>query len=473
MTAPAISPHAVTPAGRSVATARRRTELALIVMAVLITGTAYTLASLGKNSEMPTVIVPFLALVIGLLVIAHIANRALARGADGTLLPLAVLLHGIGFVMIARLDDELAGLQATWTVIGIALYVATLVVVQRAADLARYRWSFLAIGASMLVAPLVPGLGTALGTNAQLWISIGPITVQPGEFAKIALALFFAGYLAERGDLIATGTIRIGPLRVPSPRDLFPVLLAAGFAVLVMFGQKDLGSALLFFTLFVIMLWMATERISYLWVGLVLFSIAAYIAWLSFPVVQTRVRVWLNPWPEYEGKGYQPIQSMFAMANGGFSGTGLGLGNPTKIPEAQNDFIFAAIGEELGLLGSSAIIIAFMLIIGVGLRTAMRTSRPFEKLLAAGLTTILGMQAFIIIGGVTRLIPLTGITLPFVSYGGSSLMSNYIVLALLVRVGDSSARRSGDIPDDLTPRERWTAWQLRREQKRLAKRSRA
>jgi cell division protein FtsW (lipid II flippase) len=459
--------------GISLARVRRRTELSLIVMAVVITGAAYTLASLGKNAEIPPIIVPFLGVVLGLLVVAHIANRALAKGADGTLLPIAALLHGLGFVMIARLNEDLAGPQATWTVIGIGMYVATLLVVQRATDLARYQWSFLAVGAGLLVAPLVPGLGTDLGTNAQLWISLGPVTVQPGEFAKIALALFFAGYLADRGDLIATDTTRLGPIRIPNPRDAVPVLLAAGFAVLVMFGQKDLGSALLFFTLFVIMLWMATEKISYLWVGLVLFSIAAYIAWVRFDVVQVRVRTWLNPWPEYEGKGYQIIQSMFAMANGGVDGTGLGLGNPKKIPAAQNDFIFAAIGEELGLLGTSAIIIAFLLIIGVGLRTAMRTERRYEKLLATGLTAILGVQAFIIIGGVTRVIPLTGITLPFVSYGGSSLFSNYILLALLVRVGDSAARRSGDIPDDPTLRERRAAWRARRASRRVRKHAEA
>jgi peptidoglycan glycosyltransferase len=431
-------------------------------MAVLITGAAYTLASLGQNSEIPARIVPFLGVVLGLLIVAHLANRLLARGADGTLLPLAVLLHGMGFVMITRLNDNLAGLQATWTFAAIGVYVATLFLVQRTTDLARWRWSFLFIGAGLLVAPLVPGLGTTLGTNAKLWVRVGPIIVQPGEFAKLALALFFAGYLAERGDLIATGNARIGPLRLPNARDLFPVLLAGGFAVLVMFGQRDLGSALLFFSLFVIMLWMSTERISYLWVGLVLFAGAAWVAWNTFSVVETRVRVWLDPWPEYEGKGYQIIQSVFAMANGGVGGTGLGLGSPDKIPAAQNDFIFAAIGEELGLLGTSAIIITFLLFIGAGLRIAMRTDRPYEKLLATGITAIIGVQAFIIIGGVVRLIPLTGITLPFVSYGGSSLLANYVLLALLVRVGDSTARRTGEVPNDATVGERWAARRARR-----------
>jgi peptidoglycan glycosyltransferase len=452
-----------------VASARRNTELGLIVMAVAITGAAYTLASLGKNAEIPAIIVPFLAVVLGLLVVAHLANRVLAKGADGTLLPLAALLHGIGYVMIARLNDRLAGLQATWTFVAILAYVATLLLVQRASDLARYKWSFLFIGAGLLMSPLVPGLGESFGTTAKIWISVGPINVQPGEFAKIALALFFAGYFAERRELIASGTWKVGPLRLPAPRDLLPVALAWGFAVMVMFAQKDLGSALLFFTLFVVMLWVATERAGYLVLGLVLFAGAAYFAWRTVGTVETRVRIWLNPWPEYEGKGYQIIQSLFALANGGEGGTGLGLGSPNKIPEAKNDFIFAAIGEEMGLLGATAVLIAFLLIIGVGLRTAVRSERPFEKLLATGLTTIIGVQAFIIVGGVIRLIPLTGITLPFVSYGGSSLISNYVLLALLVRVGDSTARRSGEVPDDPTLGERWAARDARRELKRTAK----
>ena len=214
-----------------------------------------------------------------------------------------------------------------------------------------------------------------------------------------------------------------------------------------MVAEKDLGSSLLFFTLFVVMMWVATERASYLVIGLLLFSGAAFVAWRLFDHVQTRVAIWRNPWPQYEGKGYQIVQAMFAFANGGTGGTGLGLGSPNKIPVAKTDFIFAAIGEEMGLLGTTAILIGFLLMIGGGLRIAIRADRPFEKLLATGLTTIVGMQAFIIIGGVTRVVPLTGITLPFVSYGGSSLLANYVLLALLVRVSDSTARRLGETPE--------------------------
>jgi len=448
-------------ASSAIASARRSTELGLVVMAGAITGAAYTLASLGKNSTIPPVIVPFLVAVLGLLLIAHIATRVLARGADPTLLPLVALLNGLGYVMIARLSDRLAGLHTTWTLLAVIAYVVTLFVVQRAADLARYKWTFFAVGAGLLVLPLVPGIGASFG-GARIWVSIGPANFQPGEFAKIALAIFFAGYLAERRELIATGTWHVGPLRLPEPRHLLPILLAWGFSVVAMVGLKDLGASLLFFSLFVVMLWVATERTSYLVIGVGLFAGAAYAAWKLFDNVQTRVAIWRDPWAQYEGKGYQIVQAMFALANGGTGGTGLGRGSPNKIPEVQNDFIFAAFGEELGLFGATAILISFMLIMGAGFRVAIRSERPFEKILAVGLTTIFGLQAFIIIGGVIRVVPLTGITLPFVSYGGSSLLANYVLLALLMRISDSTARRSGEVPDELTIGERFEARRARR-----------
>ena len=444
-----------------IAAARRRTELGLIVMAATITGAAYTLASLGQNAVIPPILVPFLIALLGLLVVAHLANRVLAKGADGTILPLAALLHGIGYVIIARLSERAAGLQTTWTFVAIIAYVATLVIIQRAGDLARYQWSFLAIGAALLLLPLVPGIGNTKG-GARIWVSLGPINFQPGEFAKIALALFFAGYLADHRELIAAGAWRVGPFHLPELRHLLPIAFAWGFAVVVMVAEQDLGSSLLFFTLFVVMMWVSTERASYLVIGLLLFSGAAFVAWRLFDHVQTRVAIWRNPWPQYEGKGYQIVQAMFAFANGGTGGTGLGLGSPNKIPVAKTDFIFAAIGEEMGLIGTTAILIGFLLIIGGGLRIAIRADRAFEKLLATGLTTIVGMQAFIIIGGVTRVVPLTGIALPFVSYGGSSLLANYVLLALLVRVSDSTARRLGETPNELTTGERFDAYRQRR-----------
>ncbi|MEM9038607.1 MAG: FtsW/RodA/SpoVE family cell cycle protein [Actinomycetota bacterium] len=440
---------------------RRNAELSLMIMAACITGAAYTVAALGTNAEIPPGIVVFLAFLLGLLAVAHVAVRLFARGADATLLPIVAFLHGIGFVMITRLDDELAGLQSLWSMVGIGVFVATLLVVQRISDLRRYRWLLFFGGVGALLLPLVPGLGSTIN-GARIWVSVGPINFQPGEFAKIALALFFAAYLAENRELISANTWRVGPLRLPEPRYVLPIVVAWGFSVVVMVGQRDLGSSLLFFTLFVVMMWVATEKSSYLVIGAVLFASAAWLAWTQFSHVQTRVDIWIDPWSRSLDRGYQIVQSLFGFADGGISGTGLGRGNPNQVPEAQNDFIFASIGEELGLLGGTAILMAYMLLVGAGLRTALRTDRTFEKLLAVGLTTIIGVQAFIIIGGVIKLVPLTGITLPFVSYGGSSLIANYILLALLVRISDSSARRLGEMPDEPTTGERWAAWRLRR-----------
>jgi cell division protein FtsW (lipid II flippase) len=451
------------------ARSRRSTELTLVFMAAVITGAAYTITALGTNASIPPGIVVFVAVLLGLLLFAHLVVRLIARGADGTLLPLAALLHGMGFVMIARLDDQLAGLQATWSLIAIGAFVVTLLVVQRASDLARYSWLFFFAGASLLLLPLVPGVGRNIN-GARIWVSLGPINFQPGEFAKLALAVFFASYLADRRELIAASTWKVGPLHLPEPRYIAPIIMAWGFAVVVMVFQKDLGSSLLFFTLFVVMMWVATERVSYLLIGAVLFAGAAYFSWTQFGHVQTRVDNWLDPWSDPLGGGYQTIQALYGLADGGLTGTGLGRGNPGQVPLAQNDFMFASIGEEWGLIGAAAVLMAFLLIVGAGLRIALRTDRTFEKLLATGLTTILGVQAFIIIGGVTRVVPLTGVTLPFMSYGGSSLVANYVLLALLIRLSDSSARRLGELPDDPTPSERYKAWRLSRQLRRTERR---
>jgi cell division protein FtsW (lipid II flippase) len=444
---------------------RRSTELTLVVMAAAITAVAYVLASLGANAVIPARLGPWLALVLALIGIAHIAVRLLARGADATLLPLAVFLHGVGYVMISRLDDQFAAQQSLWSLVSIAAFVATLLVVQRAGDLARFRWTFFFVGAGLLLLPLVPGIGRNIN-GARIWVGVGPLGFQPGEFAKLALAIFFAGYLAERRELIAATTVKLGPLRIPEFQYIAPIIVAWGFSVMVMVGQRDLGSSLMFFTLFVVMMWVATEQARYLVIGGGLFGVAAYLAWRMFSHVQTRVTIWADPWSDEYGKGWQIIQGLYGIGDGGITGTGLGRGSPDTIPYAESDFIFAAIGEELGMIGATGVLMAYLLLIGAGLRIALRTERTFEKLLATGLTTIVGIQAFIIVGGIVKVVPLTGITLPFVSYGGSSLLANYVLLALLLRLSDTSARRLGELPDDPTPRERWASWRLRRNAKR-------
>jgi peptidoglycan glycosyltransferase len=416
-------------------------ELGLLILAVLIICGAYALASLGRNASLPANIGPFLGAVVALLIGAHVVNRRLAPAADPLLLPLAALLNGIGYVFIARLDEDLAALQATWTAVGIAGYVATLVVVRDVRWLQRYRYTFGLIGVLLLVMPLLPGIGRNIN-GARIWVAIGPVSFQPGEFAKIALAIFFAGYLVERRELLGVATFRVGPFNTPDPKHFGPILLAWGFSLVVMIFERDLGSALLFFLLFVVMLWVATGRGSYLAAGVVLFAAGAVASWAAFSHVQQRVSVWINPWADPQGSGFQIIQGAYALAWGGTAGVGPGLGIAGRIPYDETDFIFAIIGEELGLLGATAVLCAFLLIAGSGLRIARTSADPFGALLAVGLTTLIAFQAFIIVAGVTRLLPLTGVTLPFVSYGGSSLVANYVLLALLVRISDQSTRRA-------------------------------
>ena len=424
---------------------RRNTELGLVLLGGVITAAIYTLASLGRTASLPADIGPFLGVILGLVLVAHLATRRFAPTADGVLLPVAGLLNGIGYVFIARLDEDLAALQAVWTAVGIAAYIGTLVVVRRTRDLEQYRYTLMFIGIGLLLLPLVPGVGRTIN-GARIWVSLGPVSFQPGEFAKIILAIFFASYLVEKRELLGMASVRIGPLMLPDLKHFGPVLLAWGASLIVMFYERDLGSSLLFFAVFVVMLWIATERWSYLAVASLLFGAGAFVAWRAFSHVQVRVDNWLDPWRDVADTGFQTVQATFALAFGGITGTGPGLGSPGRIPAAETDFIFAAIGEELGLLGTTAVLVAFLLMVGTGLRIALRADSPFEKLLAAGLTAILGIQSFIIIGGVIRLVPLTGITLPFVSYGGSSLVANYVLLALLMRIADGQDRRA-DQPD--------------------------
>ncbi len=421
--------------------AERNAELGLLLVAAIVTAGTYSLASLGASDALPADIVPFLAVILALLLAAHLATRRLASRADGLLLPLAGLLNGIGYVFIARLDEDLAGLQAVWTAVGVGAFALTLLFVPRVRILERFRYTFMVAGLGLLLLPLLPVLGQEIN-GARIWVSIGPINFQPGEFAKLALALFFAGYLVEKRELLAIGTLRIGPVLLPELRHLGPVALAWAASLLVMILEKDLGSSLLFFALFVVMLWIATERASYLTVSGLLFASGAVLTWSQFGHVQDRVDAWINPWDDPKGSGFQVIEASFSLAQGGLTGTGPGLGSPDRIPVAETDFIFAVVGEELGLFGATALLMAFLLMIGAGLRIALRTDQPFEKLLAAGLTALLGIQAFIIVAGVTRVLPLTGVTLPFVSYGGSSLVANYVLLALLLRISDDSAKRA-------------------------------
>ncbi len=417
---------------------RRRSELGMIILVLVLTGGLYTLSSLGTAGSLPTDIIPFLVLVFALMLVAHLSLRRLAPQADPVLLPLAALLNGAGYVFIAGLNSAEASAQATWTAVAVVAFVATLAVFPRAVNLERYRYSFAFVGVVLLVLPLVPHIGEDVN-GARLWVHLGPLNFQPEEFAKLALAIFFASVLAERADLLATGTRRIGRWLVLEPKYLAPLLGAWCVSLLVLLAENDLGSSFLFFTLFVGLLWVATGKWAYLAIGAGLFTGGAWFALDFVHHAQTRVQAWLDPWAHFATSGYQIIEGWFALAAGGLWGLGPGQGNPGVIPEASTDFIFASIGEEIGLVGVTALLITYLLMMGSGLRIALRSQRSFSKLLATGFSMLLIVQVFVVVGGITRIIPITGITLPFVSYGGSSLVSNYILLAILLRISDDNA----------------------------------
>jgi cell division protein FtsW (lipid II flippase) len=423
--------------------ARRRTELGLLVAASVIIVAAYTLMILGNTAKLPSDVVPLMLAMLTLGGVAHIANRIFVPSAHPVILPIAFLLNGLGYVMIFRIDlgnaKSYAPLQAAWTAGGVAAYVATLAVVRRSRDLDRYRYLLLAFGVGLLLLPLVPHVGADLN-GARLWVKLGSFEFQPVELAKIVLCIFFASYFADKRELLTIPTARFGNRLVLDPRPLVPIVLAWAFAILVMSLEHDIGFSALLFTLFIGLLWVTTGRTGYLLLGLVLFAAGAYVSSKYFSQTHIRVEDWLDPWKYASGSGAQLVQSWFALGSGGIGGTGLGLGaGAYLIANARTDFIFAVIGEEMGLMGSTMVIVAFLLLVGAGLHIAQTARSEFAKLVATGLTLIIGFQAFFIIGGIVRLLPLTGITLPFVSYGGSALIANYVLVALLMRISDEGS----------------------------------
>jgi cell division protein FtsW (lipid II flippase) len=432
---------------------RRNVEAALLVLAAAIAVGGWWLTALGQS---PTGSVPaeaavkYAAVFLGLYLVAHLAVRRLAPEADPLFLPLAALLNAIGFVLIASLakpigNPGLADAQVRWLGVSVLAFVATLVVVRDVRSLARYRYSMAALGVVLLLLPVLPGLGKEVN-GARLWIRLGGLSFQPAELGKIVLVIFFAAYLTERRELLSVATRKVGPVGVPEIRHFGPVIAAWAISMLVLVRQNDLGSSLLFFGIFVVMLWMATARPAYSIVATGLFALGAVFAYHTFAHVRARVLVWEDPFKTATGSGYQIVQSLFALATGGVWGTGLGLGRPELIGKASvhTDFIFSALGEELGLAGTTAVLTASALFTMRGFGLATRCRDDFSKLLAAGLSTTMALQTLLIVGGVTNLIPLTGVTLPFMSYGGSSLLSNFILVALLLRISDETARQTGE-----------------------------
>ncbi|HUC05198.1 MAG TPA: FtsW/RodA/SpoVE family cell cycle protein [Acidimicrobiales bacterium] len=423
---------------------KRRTELGLLFFGSLLTVALYVIAELGHSSHIPPHIGPFLGVVLGLSLVAHVANRWLAPQANAVVLPLAALLNGIGYVVIARWDPGQAKGQAAWAALGIGLYVLTLLVVRFSRDLERYRYLLLLMAGALLVLPL----GFSPINGARLWVHYGSLSFQPVEFVKILLCIYFASYFAANKELLSIPTARLGNRLVLDPRPLIPILVAWGAAMAVIGLEDDIGFAALLFTLFIGLLWVATGRFGYLIFGALLFAGGAFIAAHYFSQVHVRVESWLDPWQTATNtnyNGYQIRLGWFGMGTGGLGGTGLGLySSPAIIPEISSDMIFAGIAIEMGMIGAAAVTFAYILLVGSGLRIAQTARSDFSRLMAAGLTLIIGFQAFFIMAGVLRILPFTGITLPFVASGGSSLVANYILIALLMRISEEGTSTAAE-----------------------------
>ncbi|MEV8543055.1 FtsW/RodA/SpoVE family cell cycle protein [Streptomyces sp. NPDC051572] len=454
--------HHTSTIGSIGAPSRRNTELALLLFAVVIPVFAYANVGLAINDQVPSGLLSY-GLGLGLLAgVAHLAVRKFAPYADPLLLPLATLLNGMGLVIIWRLDQSkllqsinqagnAAPRQLLYTAMGIGLFAVVLIFLKDHRALQRYTYISMVGALVLLLLPLVPGLGANI-YGAKIWISVGGFSIQPGEFAKIVLAIFFAGYLMVKRDALALASRRFMGLYLPRGRDLGPILVVWFISILILVFETDLGTSLLFFGMFIIMLYVATERTSWIVFGL-LMSAAGAVGVATFePHVQQRVQAWLNPMKEYtlsktvSGHSAQSMEALWAFGSGGTLGTGLGQGHSDLIRFAANsDFILATFGEELGLAGIMAILLLYGLIVERGVRTALAARDPFGKLLAVGLSGGMALQVFVVAGGVMGLIPLTGMTMPFVAYGGSSVIANWALIGILIRISDT-ARRPAPAP---------------------------
>ncbi|MEU5691080.1 FtsW/RodA/SpoVE family cell cycle protein [Actinosynnema sp. NPDC020468] len=432
---------------------KRTTELIMLgFAAVLVTG-ALILVEANQEQELTMNIVWLGLAYLALLSIAHLAVRRWAPYADPVMLPCVGLLNGLGLVMIHRIDLAMADVkmpdgsmwspaapkQVLWTAIALALFCACLKFLTDHRTLAKYGYTFGFLGLIALVLPgVLPSFIAPEINGAKIWLSFGAFSIQPGEFAKILLMVFFAAFLVSKRDLFTAAGRRVFGLDLPRARDLGPLVAAWAVGVSIMVLQKDLGSSLLFFGIVLVLLYVATERAAWVVLGVVLFCGGAFVAWKLFTHVQVRVQNWLDPFVDPSGSGYQIVQSLFGLGTGGLFGAGLGGGRPDQIPEANTDFITAVIGEELGFVGLAALLLLYMVFAMRGLRAALSVRDTFGKLLGGGLAFAVAFQLFIIVGGITKLIPMTGITAPFLSKGGSSLLANYILVALLLRISDAA-----------------------------------
>jgi cell division protein FtsW (lipid II flippase) len=434
---------------------RRGAELFLLLLSLAVGIGAYACVGLGAQGKVPADIYTYGGWLSALIVAAHLTIRWKAAYADPILLPIVAALNGLGLAMIHRIDlgmqvkdptyGALAPSQLIWMTLGVALFIVVLMVLRDHRRLQAFTYTAGLAAVVLLLLPLLPGIGRNI-RGARIWIHVGSLSFQPGEVAKVLLVIAFAGYLVLYRDSLALAGRRVLFVDLPRMRDLGPILAMWLISLGVLVFQNDLGSSLLFFGMFLVMLYVATERPGWLIIGGAMFMVGAYVGYLFIGHVQTRVHVWLDPFNPHNN-GYQVVQGMFGMAWGGLTGRGLGLGSPQDTPIASSDFIFPAFGEELGLTGVIAIIVLYGLLVERALRTALICRDNFGKLIATGLGVVFALQVFVVIGGVTKLIPLTGLTTPFLSQGGSSLVANWVIIALLLRVSDQARRPPPEFSD--------------------------
>ena len=426
----------------------RWSELRLILCASVITCAGWWAVDETAVGRMSSSAPALLAGFVGLWLVAHGCLCCTAPKADQLLVPCSVLLSGLGLVMIHRIDLAQAqgfGAQASvdapkqlvWLAVAVAALVAVLLVARDPTSLARYSYTAGFLGVVLIVAPALLPASVSEINGAKLWLRVGGLSIQPGEFAKLALTVFFAAYLIEKRDLLAGAGRRIGGLQLPRGRDLGPVLTVWALSVLILVSQKDLGMGFLLFGIFLACLYVATQRLSWVLIGLALFSVVAVGAFYALARIHTRVAVWLDPFA-YPDTGYQMRQSLFSLGTGGLFGTGLGGGHPNLVPLARTDFIIAAFGEETGLAGLTVIVLIYAILVSRMLRIAQLARDRFSKLLTAGLAITIGLQVFVIVAGVTNLLPETGLATPLLSYGGSALVANLILIGIAVRVSNEN-----------------------------------
>ncbi|WP_104159998.1 FtsW/RodA/SpoVE family cell cycle protein [Arthrobacter sp. ZGTC212] len=425
---------------------RRNIEALLLLLALLVGVGANMVVGLDQDRAFDSDFWTQGATLVGLVLAFHIVLRIRAKYADPVILPIVTALNGIGLAMIHRLDiannETAADRQLLWSAVAVAAAIAVFFVIKDHRILRRYTYISLIVSAILLLLPLTP-IGLELN-GARIWIQVGSGTFQPGEIAKITLAIFFAGYLSTNRDLILLAGRKVGPLQLPRFKDLGPMIAAWLVSIGVLVLQRDLGSSILFFGLFMAMIYVATSRVSWVLIGVALLTAGGLVAMQLFSHVALRIDGWINAFdPEVidrPGGSWQVVQGLFGLASGGLAGTGLGQGRPDLVIYANSDMIIAALGEELGLIGIFAIVLLYVLLVSRGFRAALGTRDGFGKLLACGLSFTIALQCFVVIGGVTRLIPLTGLTTPFMSAGGSSLLANWIIVALLLLISEAARR---------------------------------